>query len=731
MRPAVYMPTLVEVTAVCAAGLLRAQAIHPRPRGHTVPTSATHITVVQRVAASDPAYAALLGNPDPLLMEDDPEAIKMRFAQLGAVGPDVFYALLDYNGDLQDLENFLMKVAGTFECIAELSEEISRYVDGVLSTITAGVADSLQQTFDLVSGTIVEGLQALIVSSGLNLWPTFEPARQRDLARSTWFWADYLHYIRSGRFVHNLLDLAKAKKDDNLMAYAYGYLTHYVTDVVGHPYVNQVVGAPWRLYWQRHHLVENFIDAYVWDRWHVPSPAPPPPTTAEPPLDRLVQTPNAIGAGAPLTMSRLHDHITVGALTAGDPVDAAIEAVCKAIHDGLFDLGIAEAMPDAGTADASFDAWCELMVEALHATYDSEPAGKRPMNLASSSLGVTPRPDGFPTAEDVAAAYGAFRLVLKIGTEERISDPRPPNIVGDVSAAVTKIFTDVASDLAGIPPPPSIPSGGSFSLDALWQSIKDWAEWVGDVVEAIGKAALDFVKDTIAAAGTAVGDAIKYALYLVNKALFALYRSFRDVLMMQAYCAPFTDQVTASFGPLSLQTLWRSMGDPAGYPIEEVVAETVRFPSTYNPALFPAGPTELPAVPFAAPYAPRLGGASRTNLVPIPALPDDFLEAPLGKDDMFRTSGPQQPAPGPSFASTRKDFGGAIANSRRGLDLAAAGFPKDTSLPDYNLDGDRGYAWPTWDVDVPPTPTSFGGDPLHPTHNAGGVATVRAVPAPD
>ena len=52
-------------------------------------------------------------------------------------------------------------------------------------------------------------------------------------------------------------------------------------------------------------------------------------------------------------------------------------------------------------------------------------------------------------------------------------------------------------------------------------------------------------------------------------------------------------------------------------------------------------------------------------------------------------------------------------------------------LPDYNLDGDRGYAWPTWDVDAPPTTTSFGGDPLHPTHNPGGVATVRAVPTSD
>ena len=52
--------------------------------------------------------------------------------------------MADYGGDLQDLENFLVKVAGSFECISELSEEISRYIDGTQSNITNGVTASLQ-----------------------------------------------------------------------------------------------------------------------------------------------------------------------------------------------------------------------------------------------------------------------------------------------------------------------------------------------------------------------------------------------------------------------------------------------------------------------------------------------------------------------------------------------------------------------------------------------------------
>ncbi|MGZ4665041.1 MAG: hypothetical protein ACXV5Q_08365 [Frankiaceae bacterium] len=45
-----------------------------------------------------------------------------------------------------------------------------------------------------------------------------------------------------------------------------------------------------------------------------------------------------------------------------------------------------------------------------------------------------------------------------------------------------------------------------------------------------------------------------------------------------------------------------------------------------------------------------------------------------------------------------------MANCERALSFAVpylkgAPYPKDVLLPDYNLDSDRGYAWPCWDVD--------------------------------
>ena len=109
-----------------------------------MPTSGTHITIVEKLAASGPQAQSLLG--DPFADPSTPEGRKMSFAKLGAVGPDIFYAMADYGRDYQDFENFLIKVGGTFECISELMGKIDRFVHGIESEITFGVIDSIEQT---------------------------------------------------------------------------------------------------------------------------------------------------------------------------------------------------------------------------------------------------------------------------------------------------------------------------------------------------------------------------------------------------------------------------------------------------------------------------------------------------------------------------------------------------------------------------------------------------------
>jgi hypothetical protein len=694
---------------------------------------------VQRVAGSGQTYRSLLGDDDPTLAVTDPARIKMRYASLGACGPDFLYALFDYGSDMQDMENILVKTAGTFSHLASVMGEVQTFIDGALSTFTQGVSDALEADLALASAVMREGLYALLATGGVNPLAFFEAARQKDHPREKWYWADVLHYFRSGTFARNLAVGAKATGNPNLIAYAYGYLTHYVTDVVGHPYVNQVVGGPWRLYWQRHHLVENFIDAYVWDRWHAPSVGAP--GAAEPPLDRLVASANLTGGGAPMTFARLNDHVNIGTPTLGDPVDAIVDQVAASLQSLLDDIGIAEPTEPMPPRGQDFMDWTQLMERTIRNTYD----GYHPTNLTTPYLlqGVpTSRKDGFPTADDIAAAYGGFRLLLRVTTEEGVQEPDPPNITTDISAAIAKIAADVTADLAGIPAPPAIPGGASFSPAAILAALEMAFEWAAQVAAAVMKAAFDAIADALALGGLIGADIIKYGLWLIAKALYAVYRSFRDILTLRAYAIPFTDQLETSLGGLALTSLWQSPGNPTSqgpgappsYPHEEIQAETVVFPSSYVPIAVPATPAEMPGFEFVAPYAPTTLPAVPPNqgVMTIPAMPDAFIDAPLGLDDLFSpTLGPQQPtidpATGvPSFTTDPRDFGGAIANSIKAIDDAVA---DQLTLPNYNLDGDRSYAWPCWDVPQPVVqPNGTFTDPLNVTHITGPVATVTAEP---
>jgi hypothetical protein len=678
-----------------------------------MPTSGTHITVVEQLALHSSAFKALLG--DPLADPDTPDGTRMRFAKLGAVGPDVLYMLGDFNvpgaSALQDLENLLVKVGGTTACMSELSEKVNKWLTGELDKITAGIASELQSTSALVSGVVTNGFMALLVGSGVNVWSVFRSPRQQDLPREKWFWADFLHYVYTGDFTKRLLNNAKRSGDPKLYAYALGYLSHYVTDVVGHPYVNQVVQGPFRMHWQRHHLIENFIDAYVWDRWHVQRPDPG--GAAERPLDAATFVPNALGQGAPVLMSRLHDHITVGGTHLPDPVDAVIEGVCQKIEKGLFDIGILEDTRMDAPADPGFDAWLKLLVQTLHDVYTGTPPHliRHPTILASAP---DPRVDGFPREGDVAGAYGVLRLLLKVATEEDLQPPVFPDIVGDVSAVIDKTMQKIANDIGGVPPFPTPSSGGSFSLDSLLQSIADIAQGVGEAVQGIGKALADLVAGLAGLGEVLVADSIKILLWLLNSALFALYRYFRDVLVLNAYSSPFTDELVAHIGGVNTTDLWISRGNLTknAYPAEENPHARDHLFSPYRPYVPPANSqtVEQPPVALAGPYGP----GSR---------PEAFLEAPQGPDNMFAGTALQTPTNAltrqreRTFTDTPKNFGGAIANSA----YAIAGFERlgnDLVLPNFDLDGDRGYAWPGWQVDPDPLH-----DPLDPTHpaNAGGV----------
>src|SRR5262245_22449517 len=108
-------------------------------REDRLPGAGTHTTIIQRLAKAahdrgDPASRFLT---DPNLNADwatyaTPDALQARYAVLGAMGPDIFFALLDYGDGIVRLEDLVVKILGTFRSAGELSERINTLIDSTL-----------------------------------------------------------------------------------------------------------------------------------------------------------------------------------------------------------------------------------------------------------------------------------------------------------------------------------------------------------------------------------------------------------------------------------------------------------------------------------------------------------------------------------------------------------------------------------------------------------------------
>lgn len=686
-----------------------------------MPSGGVHITILERTSLRGD-FHEIIGRLDGAA--DSEDAKLMKFAKLGAIGPDLFYAMADYNPDLIELVSFLSKLGGSYECVTKLMARIDQKISKVESDLTLGAIDSFkdaiaefERTFGFVGAIVQNELMAEVIRRKGNLFPVFEARRQLNLPRERWFWADYLHYIRTGVFLRELLVHSQGKPF--FRAYAYGYATHYVTDVVGHPFVNHITGSLWRMYWQRHHLIENFMDAYVWDRWHDAHPSEVDPATEEQQLDSIRDNPNKErGSGASFSFARLHDHIGIGVVPLDDPIDKFISTICKSIEEGFDYVGVPLAPP---SMDSNVDVqdWAETLAVVFKAAYPS--TAKPPENLSGNG-----RFDGYPTALDIASAYTTLRLFLKVATEESITEPEFPDVVKDVWDKILRLSDDVIRNLGGVPPIPT-PAVDlqRFSLEDVWKAIKDYVGWAIDSAIAVAAAAFQLIRDTIAVGGALLVDTVKACLYLVNKSLFDIYKQVRFLLVREGYTMPFTEELDQEVGGgVSAQRLWRTPIETnlQEFPKEELPdTEQKTTGSSYIPWLPPELLVEMGSPPHCE--EPRTWVSPYGNDEP----PDTFIDAPLGQRELLSPKGPIGfdfiIKPGESFQPPT-NFGGAIANCVKIFETiqnaeAMGSFP-ESLFPDYNLDGDRGYGWACWDV------RNGSGDNLGPPHD-GSYVTVDPV----
>ena len=116
-----------------------------------------------------------------------------------------------------------------------------------------------------------------------------------------------------------------------------------------------------------------------------------------------------------------------------------MDELVQKISDGLFHSGRSRNSQDTdfpAPDDGDFKAWASLFVSAMHKTYDPFEASNLQKQLISNGKPVE-RSHGYPLPDDIAAAYGVFRLLLRVTTEENTKNSSPPSISADISAAIS------------------------------------------------------------------------------------------------------------------------------------------------------------------------------------------------------------------------------------------------------------------------------------------------------
>ncbi len=217
----------------------------------------------------------------------------MPLSNLGAVGPDLLFWAPDYEivdklyalyknyAELKKLYNDLVQP------IRDIRDAVVDPIEDAVETLAPNTVamirtliEEMKETAELFKSAVSTGLFAGVITGAdlltdaagfptlaASLFQMFMPPLQLGLGENCWYWFDMLHYRRTGDYGRRLVENARGGSPQQ-QAYAYGYLSHIATDLVGHAYVNQVVGAPFRLQIQRHVTVENWMDTWKFQQYY-------------------------------------------------------------------------------------------------------------------------------------------------------------------------------------------------------------------------------------------------------------------------------------------------------------------------------------------------------------------------------------------------------------------------------------------------------------------------------
>ena len=314
-------------------------------------------------------------------------------------------------------------------------------------------------------------------------------------------------------------------------------MTHIGTDITGHPFVNEKAGGPYRLHWQRHHLVENHMDGFnvnarqgtdpfynmyassalhFWVQFrdendHTPqynylqgvssAPFPDPPPKVQDPTGPLPQYPTGITSREHFQRSAIFD------------VDSGLP---PALSSFLLDT----------MKDTFYD---------RHTPDNNDQMATHPMILAAITAAEL---NGRPDPELLNTNYQLFYKYLKLTTTNFWSMPKPqvPDVFPNLSPPIPPGHDD-----DGAPGPTDQPWKTIDLLIAIFAWVAYVAEWIGYILTVLPAIVLDLA--TFPA---------RVVLYLLEEGLYEMYKGIHLLLVLEGFVLPEPDEIDLGLIQLGL-----------------------------------------------------------------------------------------------------------------------------------------------------------------------------------
>jgi len=580
-------------------------------------------------------------------------------ALLGSVGPDLFFWAPDYDIVKKPLEfykkfRWLIELYNnTIGLVNDAIEALEKPVEDAVSSlapntvkILKSLINQIEKTISTFKSTLATGLFAGVFTGydfmakmgdlptlSHTLFDYFTPPLQDDQTEGEWYWFDMLHYRLTGKFAQNLVELATT---DEEKAFAYGYLTHVATDTTGHPYVNEIVGGPWRLHPQRHATCENFIDTWEYSAKYNEN-----------------------------INSTLHDREKL--------------PKSKELYDLEFELS---------------DGIANLIHSTFLKTYGNLPMAQRPMRI-NKNVGAN---SGFLKVEDIQDTYAVFCFVMEVLGRSHVERPEEPfSGILDILNKMLKDFKEPPSP-PSISTMCSIWDILSFGLTAksrdcyenFAKNVAKWFQYISELIKWSFETILhllDMLLTVLLSLPIAAVMAILYGLQLL---LYSIYRQARFVLALNGFVYPEPDEVHESSFGRALVTPHQCIKVTGGpVPDLDEFYPNGSYPYIHSHKL---NHLQCPDTPSEAPPTISAWYSRSVNTTPSSFIRD----AGFNEADVKQYTKAADPNATRNLEKVIKCMGNSVDFAAWMMKNATDKKEKDAIFCDWNLDADRGFGYKCW-----------------------------------